>query len=88
MSENLDFYYWDFYKVEDGRELVESINSLRVEALIKELTYEDSELTIRIEGKKVLTLSNGSVSQLKQYFYGFLRWMEEMWVVIRDTFDL
>jgi hypothetical protein len=80
--------YWDFYKVEDGWELVESVNSQRVEGLIKELTYEDSELTIRIEGARVITLSNGSVAQLKQYFYWFLRGMEEMWVVIRDTFDL
>lgn len=80
--------YWDFYKVGVGWELVESVNSLRVEALIKELTYEDSQLTIRIDGGKVITLSNGSVAQLKQYFYGFLRWMEEMGVVIRDTFDL
>lgn len=80
--------YWDFYKVGVGWELVESVNSLRVEALIEELTYEDSKLTIRIDGGKVITLSNGSVAQLKQYFYWFLRGMEEMWVVIRDTFDL
>lgn len=80
--------YWDFYKVDNEWQLVESINSQTVEGYIKELTYEDSELTIRIEGAKVITLSNGSVAQLKQYFYGFLRWMEEMGIVIRDTFNL
>lgn len=80
--------YGDFYKVGLGWELVESVNSLRVEALIEELTYEDNKLTIRIDGGKVITLSNGSVAQLKQYFYWFLRGMEEMWVVIRDTFNL
>lgn len=83
-----DFYYWEFYKEDWWLELVENINSQRVEGFIKEHTYEDSELTIWIEGVKITTLSGGSIQSLKQFFYGFLSWMEEMGVIIRDTFDL
>lgn len=80
--------YWEFYKVEGWLELYESVNSQTVKGLIKELTYEDSELTIWIEWTRIITLSGKSVQSLKMYFYGFLRWMEEMGVVIRDTFNL
>jgi hypothetical protein len=41
--------YGEFYKVEDGWELVESVNSQTVKGVIKELTYEDNELTIWVE---------------------------------------
>jgi len=80
--------YWEFYKVDGWLELVESVNSQGVKGFIKELTYEDNELTIWIEWARIITLSGGSTQSLKMYFYWFLRGMEEMWVVIRDTFDL
>jgi hypothetical protein len=84
----LTYGYWEFYKVDGWLELVESVNSQVVKGFIKELTYEDNELTIWIEWARIITLSGGSTQSLKMYFYGFLRWMEEMGVVIRDTFNL
>lgn len=80
--------YADFTVVDNEYQLTEFINNQTVQAFISEITYEDYQLEISIEWKKVVSMSGMSLKQMKSFTYGFLRGMEEMWVVIRDTFNL
>lgn len=80
--------YADFTVVDNEYQLTEFINNQTVQAFISEITYEDYQLEISIEWKKVISMSGMSLKEMKSFAYGFLRGMEEMWVVIRDTFDL
>lgn len=80
--------YADFTVVDNEYQLTEFINNQTVQAFISEITYEDYQLEIFIEWKKVVSMSGMSLKEMKSFAYWFLRGMEEMWVVIRDTFDL
>lgn len=80
--------YADFTVVDNEYQLTEFINNQTVQAFISEITYEDYQLEIFIEWKRVVSMSGMSLKEMKSFAYWFLRGMEEMWVVIRDTFDL
>lgn len=80
--------YADFTVVDNEYQLTEFINNQTVQAFISEITYEDYQLEIFIEWKRVVSMSGMSLKEMKSFTYWFLRGMEEMWVVIRDTFDL
>ena len=80
--------YADFIVVDNEYQLTEFVVNQTVQAFISEITYEDYQLKIYIEGKEIVSMSGASLKELKSFTYGFLRWMEEMGVVIRDTFNL
>ncbi len=80
--------YEDFIVVDKEYQLTEFVNNQTIQAFISEITYEDYQLEISIEWKKIVSMSGASLKELKSFTYGFLRWMEEMGVVIRDTFNL
>jgi len=65
--------YADFIVVDNEYQLTEFVVNQTVQAFISEITYEDYQLKIYIEGKEIVSMSGASLKELKSFTYGFLR---------------
>ena len=68
------------------REFTDYIGAYEITAIVEEISYEDYELTILIDGEETKCLTMGSLAQCKQYTYWFVAWAGEFIDIFKNLF--